>query len=51
MALRKFTGVEKAEVLSKEEHEKLGSNLRKAGKTNAQQLSEAERKSLLDTER
>lgn len=47
--MTKYQSVEKAEVLSPEEHQRIGTELRRLGKTNAQDLSEAERKRVLDS--
>jgi len=42
--MRKYTGVEKTEVVTPEDHKKIFSALRRVGKRNFQQLSEDERK-------
>lgn len=49
MGMTKYQSVEKAEVLSPEEHERIGSELRRLGKTNAQDLTDSERKRVLDS--
>lgn len=38
MGMTKYQSVEKAEVLSPEEHERIGTELRRLGKTNANPL-------------
>lgn len=51
MGMTKYQSVEKAEVLSPEDHERIGTELRRLGKTNAQSLqdlTEAERRQVLD---
>lgn len=49
MGMTKYQSVEKAEVLSPEEHERIGTELRRLGKTNAQDLTETERRRVLDS--
>jgi len=49
MGMTKYQSVEKAEVLSPEDHERIGTELRRLGKTNAQDLTEAERRLVLDS--
>lgn len=44
--MRKYTGVEKVEVLTPSEHEGIDKVLSKTGKTSVQDLTEAERKDL-----
>jgi len=44
--MRKYTGVEKTEVLSPEDHKKIFSALQRVGKVSVQQLSEDERDDL-----
>lgn len=48
MALRKFTKVEEAEVLSPDEHEEIEEGLHAAQKTSAAKLTIDERKVILD---
>lgn len=51
--MRKYTGVEKTEVVSPEGHKKIFKSLQRIGKRNFQQLSEDERKevnSFLDSD-
>ena len=47
--MRKYTGVEKTEVLSPEDHKKISSTLQRVGKTSMQQLSEDERDDLQES--
>jgi hypothetical protein len=49
MGFTKTQSVEKAEVLTPDEHQHISKGLRKLGKTSVQDLSEAERKRLLDS--
>lgn len=39
--MTKYQSVEKAEVLSPEDHERIGTELRRLGKTNAQSLQDS----------
>ncbi|WP_156027828.1 hypothetical protein [Candidatus Solirubrobacter pratensis] len=41
--MRKYTGTEKTEVLTPDEHRQAGDALREMGKTSARDLTEAER--------
>ena len=47
--MRKYTGTEKTEVLSPEDHQTISATLRRVGKTSMQQLSDAEKLSLEDS--
>lgn len=49
MGITKYQSVEHAEVLSEEEHARIAKGLRRLGKTSVQDLSEDERKRLLDS--
>ncbi len=49
MGMTKYQSVEHAEVLSEEEQARINQGLRRLGKKSAQDLSEAERKRLLDS--
>jgi len=44
--MRKYTGVEKTEVLSPEDHEKISSTLQRVGKTSVKEMTEEEKNSL-----
>ena len=46
MTFTKTQSVEKAEVLTPDEHQRISKGLRKLGKTSVQDLSEAERERL-----
>jgi hypothetical protein len=48
MGFTKIQSVEKAEVLTPEEHQRIESKLHRLGKHSAKDLSEDERKRLLD---
>lgn len=48
MAMTKYQSVEKAEVLTPDEHRRIETGLRHLGKTSAQDLSEDQRKQVLD---
>ena len=47
--MRKYTGVEKTEVLSPKDHKVISSTLQRVGKTSMQELSDEERTSLEDS--
>jgi hypothetical protein len=49
MAFKKFQSVEKAEVVSKEDHAKIGKALRREGKKAVHELDEDERKKLANS--
>jgi hypothetical protein len=49
MSFTKTQSVEKAEVLTPDEHQRISKGLHKLGKVSMQNLSEAERKLLLDS--
>lgn len=49
MSLRKYQSVEKVEVLSPKEQEKIAANLKKLGKTSAVDLSSEDRRRVLDS--
>jgi len=49
MAFTKTQSVEKAEVLTPDEHQRISKGLRKLGKVSVQDLTEAERRRLLDS--
>lgn len=51
MGFTKYQKVENAAILEKEEQERIAAALRKEGKTSASQLTETERKTILDTQR
>ena len=44
--MRKYTGVEKTEILTPKEHEVIGNALNKLGKTSMKDLSEEEKETL-----
>lgn len=48
MGFSKYTGVEKAEILSPRQHEVISDELRRMGKTSATDLSPDERETLED---
>lgn len=50
MAFTKIQSVEHAEVLSSEEHQRIESGLRRLGKRSVQDLTEDQRKRLLDSQ-
>ena len=47
--MTKYADAEKAEVLTPDEHQRISKGLRKLGKASVQDLSEDERKHLLDS--
>lgn len=47
--MRKYTGVEKTEVVSPEGHKKIFESLRRVGKRNFQQLSDEEREQVVNS--
>ena len=49
MSLRKYQAVEKVEV-SQEENRRINEGLRKAGKSSVQEMSEDEKRELLDSD-
>lgn len=49
MGFTKTQSVEKAEVLTSDEHQRISQGLRKLGKVNMQDLSEDERRRVLDS--
>jgi CheY binding len=49
--MRKYQSVEKAEVLPEKDQDKISENLHTLGKTSARELSDEERKFVLDTNR
>jgi hypothetical protein len=49
MGFTKTQSVEKVEVLTPDEHQRISKGLRKLGKANMQDLSEDERRRLLDS--
>jgi hypothetical protein len=51
MAMRKYQSVEEARVLEEQESQKIAAELHRMGKTSAADLSDTERKSVLDTDR
>ena len=47
--MRKYTGVEKTEVLSPKDHKVISSTLQRVGKTSMQELSDEERDNLQES--
>jgi hypothetical protein len=51
MSLRKYQKVEDARVLEEQESQKIAAELHRRGKTSATELTDTERKSVLDNNR
>jgi hypothetical protein len=51
MSLRKYQSVEKADVLPREQQQAIREGVTRLGKTSARELSEDERRKVLDTHR
>lgn len=49
MGMRKYADAEQAKVVSPQEHAKIAAGVAKLGKTSASQLTDAERKRVLDS--